>query len=234
MAQRLWPGGDPLGQTVRTDDPKQPERQVIGVVGDSKWLFLDERASGAFYLPLAPSSAGVYAVRSKGNLNETLTSLRDIARTLDPNLPVTRAETMEARIYRSANLRRALVALLGVLGAVTLLLAAAGIYGVAAHSVSVRTREVGIRMALGARGADVLRLIVREHLRLSLVGVTIGVVLSGVGVAFLSSFLFGLTQRDAAVFLGGSFILCSVAVLASYVPARRAVRLDPLRALRHE
>ena len=233
-AQRLWPGQDPLGQTVRMDDPKQPPRQVIGVARDSTWLFLDETPSGALYLPLPPSSAAVFAVRSQGDPTQTLASLRDIVRTLDPDLPLTQAQTMAERIHRSVRLRRALVALLGVLGAVTLLLAAVGIYGVAAHGASVRTREVGIRMALGARAADVLRLIVRENLRLSVVGMVIGLVLSAAGATALSSFLFGLTPRDGTVFLGGAFVLCGVAAVASYVPARRAASLDPVRALRHE
>jgi len=233
-ARRLWPGQDPLGQIVRTDDPKQPPRQVIGIVRDSTWMFLDEAPSGGLYLPLAPSSAAVFAVRSHGNETQTLARLREVARTLDPDVPVTQAQTMEQRIHRSVNLRRAMVALLGVLGAVTLLLAAVGLYGVTAHSASARTREVGIRMALGARGLDVLRLIVRENLWLSSVGITIGLVFSAAGAAVLSSFLFGLTSRDVTVFLGGAFLLCCVAGIASYLPARRAAALDPLRALRHE
>jgi len=233
-AQRLWPGQDPLGQTVRTDDPKQPPRHVIGVVRDSTWLFLDEVPGGTLYLPLPPPSAAVFAVRSRDDPARTLASLRDIARALDPNVPVTQAQTMTERIDRSVNLRRALVALLGVLGAVTLMLAAIGIYGVTAHGVSVRTREVGIRIALGARAADVLRLIVRENIGLSLVGIAIGLVLSTAAAMVLSSFLFGMTPRDGTVFLGGALVLCGLSAVASYLPARRAASLDPLRALRHE
>jgi ABC-type antimicrobial peptide transport system permease subunit len=149
-------------------------------------------------------------------------------------VPVTQAQTMAERIDRSVNLRRALVALLGVLGAVTLMLAATGIYGVTAHGVLVRTREIGIRMALGARAADVLRLIVRENIGLSLVGIAVGLVLSTAAATVLSSFLFGMTPRDGTVFLGGAFVLCGVAAVASYLPARRAASLDPLRTLRHE
>jgi predicted permease len=233
-AQRLWPGQDPLGQIVRMDDPKQPPRQVIGVVRDSTWLFLDEAPAGTLYLPLPPASAAVFAVRFRDDPRRTLASLRDIARELDPNVPVTQAQTMTERIDRSVDLRRALVALLGVLGAMTLILAAIGIYGVTAHGVSVRTREVGIRMALGARGADVLRLIVRENIGLSCAGIAIGLVLSIAAARVLSSFLFGLTPRDATVFLAGAFVLCGLAAVASYLPARRAASLDPLRALRHE
>jgi ABC-type antimicrobial peptide transport system permease subunit len=121
-----------------------------------------------------------------------------------------------------------------VLGGLTLLLASVGIYGVAAHSVSTRTREVGIRMSLGARGSSVLRMIVGESLSLSLIGVAVGLGISAAGAIVLSSFLFGVTSTDAATFVGGAAIFCLVTFVASYIPARRAAHIDPLLALRHE
>lgn len=139
---------------------------------------------------------------------------------------------MEERIRRTVNVRRAVVSLLGVLATLTLLLAAVGIYVVTAHSVSLRTREVGIRMSLGARGVDVLRMVVRENLSLSLVGVAIGLGMSAAGAMVLASYLFGLTSGDATTFAGGALVLCLVSLMASYLPARRAARLDPLVALR--
>jgi ABC-type antimicrobial peptide transport system permease subunit len=160
--------------------------------------------------------------------------MRDIARDFDPDLPVSVAQTMDDRIRRTVNVRRAVVSLLSVLGGLTLLLASVGIYGVAAHSVSMRTREVGIRMSLGARGSDVLRMIVRESLSLSLIGVAAGLGISIVGSMILASLLFGVTSADAATFTGGAVILCLVTLLASYIPARRAAHLDPLLALRRE
>jgi ABC-type antimicrobial peptide transport system permease subunit len=132
------------------------------------------------------------------------------------------------------NLQRAVVSLLGVLGGLTLLLATVGLYGVAAHSVSLRTREVGIRMSLGARAADVFRMIVRENLSLSLVGVAFGLGISIAGSKILTSFLFGLTSTDPLTLIGGATILCLVTIIASVIPARRAANLDPLAALRHE
>jgi ABC-type antimicrobial peptide transport system permease subunit len=141
---------------------------------------------------------------------------------------------MEERIRRTVNIRRAVVSLLGVLGGLTLVLASVGIYGVAAHSVSMRTREVGIRLSLGARAADVLRMIVWEQLSLSLIGVAIGLGISAAGAVLLASFLFGVTTTDAATFVGGALVLCLVSLVASYLPARRAARLDPLLALRRE
>jgi predicted permease len=234
LARSLWPGGDPLGQHVRADGAQEPWRQVVGVAGDAKYLYLTESALGAYYLPLSPASGGTFLVRTTGSLPAALASLTDIASDLDPDLPIARALTMEERIRRTVRLRRAVVSLLGVLGALTVLLASVGIYGVAAHSVSMRTREVGIRISLGARARDVLLMIVRENLSLSLVGLAIGLGLSAVGAALLASYLFGVSADDPATFAGGALVLCLVSVLASYLPARRAARLDPLVALRRE
>jgi putative ABC transport system permease protein len=233
VAQRLWPGGDPIGKRLREADSKEPWREVIGVVRDSKFLSLTESARGAYYVPLR-SPAATFVVRTAGTPGATLSALRDVARDLDPDLPVSQAQTMADRIRRTVNLRRAVVSLLSVLGVLTLVLASVGIYGVAAHSVSMRIREVGIRMSLGARGSDVLRMIVRETLSLSLIGVAVGLAISVAGSMLLASFLFGVTPTDAATFTGGAVILCLVSLAASYIPARRAARLDPLMALRRE
>jgi putative ABC transport system permease protein len=189
---------------------------------------------GGYYVPLPKDSGATFVIRTSGSPRALLASLTDIARDLDPALPIARAQTMEERIHRTVNLRRAVVSMLGVLGTLTLLLASVAIYGVAAHSVAMRTREVGIRISLGARARDVLLMIVRENLSLSLVGLAIGLGLSAVGAALLASYLFGVSADDPATFAGGALVLCLVSVLASYLPARRAARLDPLVALRRE
>ncbi|MGH9374145.1 MAG: ADOP family duplicated permease [Vicinamibacterales bacterium] len=234
LAVSLWPGVDPLGRHVRIAESKEPWREVVGVARDAKYLFLTESPLGAYYVPQSPQSAGTLVVRTAGNPRTTLAALTNVARDLDPDLPLFGAQTMEERIRRTVSLRRAVVSLLGVLGALTLLLATVGIYGVAAHSVSMRTREVGIRMSLGARAADVLRMIVRENLLLSLVGVAIGLGISAAGSTMLGSYLFGVTAADVATFVGGAFVLCLVSLVASYLPARRAALLDPLLALRRD
>jgi ABC-type antimicrobial peptide transport system permease subunit len=132
------------------------------------------------------------------------------------------------------SLQRAAAALFGVFGALALLLASLGIYGVAAQSVSLRTREVGVRMAIGARPMDVFGMFLRESVVLSAIGVAAGLVISGAASVLMTAYLFGLTATDALTFAAGSAVLGVVTVAATYVPAARAARVDPLAALRHE
>jgi putative ABC transport system permease protein len=236
LARALWSGADPIGRRVRIGDRAAPSREVIGVARDAKYLFLTESPIGAYYLPLQPLDGRVTSllVRTRDDPRATLASLTDIARGLDPDLPLFHAQTVDQRIRETVKLRRAAASLVGVLGGLTLLLAAVGIYAVAAHSASVRTREVGIRMSLGARAVDVCRMFVLESLSLTLAGVVIGLGLSAAVSHLLTAFLFGLTPTDAATLAGATMMVCAVSMVASYIPARRAAHLDPLLALRHE
>jgi putative ABC transport system permease protein len=233
LGRRLWPAADPVGHRVRAR-PDDPWLEVVGVAADGKYVSLTESPVGAYYLPLKPGAGGTFVIRSADNPLAARDSLTDIASDLDPDLPVASAQTMDERIRRTLNLRRAVVSLLGVLGALTLMLASVGIYGMAAHNVSTRTRELGIRISLGARASDILRMIIRENVVLSLVGVATGVALSAIGAKMLASYLFGVAAADPATFAGGALVLCFVSLVAGYLPARRAARLDPVLSLRRE
>jgi predicted permease len=236
LAQRLWPGSDPVGQRLREADSKQRWREVVGVVREVKYRGLTEESRGAYYAPLRQRAASPLSlvVRTAGESPATLSSLTNIARSLDRDLPLFHAQTLEDGIRHSINLQRAAASLFGVFGGLALMLAAIGVYGVVAHGVALRTREVGIRMSLGARAADVFRMFVRESLSLALIGVAIGLGISAATSRLLTSFLFGLTATDGITFIGGSMVLCLVAIVATYLPARRAAHVDPLVALRHD
>jgi predicted permease len=233
VARRLWPGGDPIGQRVQEADGREGSREIVGVAADTKFLFPTDSPRGAFYLPQRDASPQ-FVVRTTGPQAAVLAELSAVARSLDPNLPISQHQTMDERIRRTVRLRRAAVSLLAVLAALALALASVGIYGVAANNVSMRTREIGIRMALGARGSQVLRMIVREQLPLTLLGVIVGTALGVVASTLLASFLFGVTPTDGLTLAGAAAILGLVSIAASSLPARRASRLDPLAALRRE
>jgi len=153
---------------------------------------------------------------------------------LDSDLPVYDLSTIEGTMSHTVDLQRGASSLLGVFGVLALFLAALGIYGVTAHGVALRTREIGIRISLGAHAPQVLRMFIGEGCRLAAVGIAIGLMASFAAANVLESFLFGLHGTDAITFTGAAIILGAVAVIASYVPARRAARVDPLRALRHD
>ena len=235
MARRHWPGRDPVGQKIQLG-PDSPEREIIGVVATGKYVSLREPASTFVYLPLQQNyeSGAAIHIRAAGNPELLVPAVREIVRGLDRDLPVFSIQTLADQRRRSLSQEQLLGSLLGIFGLVALVLAAIGIYGVIAYSVSQRTREVGVRMALGARGSDILRLVVGHGMGLALVGVAVGLAAS-VGLARLtSSFLFGVTAGDPLTFGGITLLLVLVALLACSLPARRATRVSPITALRHE
>jgi predicted permease len=246
LSRQLWPGEDAIGKRLQIAgrNSNAPWREVVGVVRDIKGAYLSEPAHGEYYVPLpqradAPLSLVVRTATpamtpTAGEPTAVLSSISNIARDLDRDLPLFKVQLLDENLRHAVNLRRASASLLSVFGLLTLVLAAIGVYGVAAHSASLRIREVGIRMSLGARATDVSRMFLRETLSLAIIGVAIGLALSAAASKLLTAFLFGLTSTDTLTFAACATILCLVALTASYLPARRAAHIDPLVALRHD
>ena len=237
LARRLWPNADALGKHFRLGRTGvRPLLQVVGIVRDGKYVNLVESPRGYLFLPLRqkPSASLVLAVRSSVEAAGLLPAVRRVSQSIDPDLPLFNVRTFAQALRGAADKQQAASSMLAVFGVLALLLAALGMFSVTAHGVALRTREIGIRMSLGARTTDVLALFVRESMSRTLVGVVIGLAASAALSTLLAGFLFGLKATDATAFVTGGVVLCVVTALASYIPARRAARLDPLVALRAE
>ncbi len=236
LARRLWPGEDPIGKRLRLGGPSGPEAEVIGLAGDGKYATIGENARPYIYQPLLQSysSKMTLVVRTTGNPEALSAAIRERIQSLDPNLPVAQITTLAGQVDFALFPARLGAALLGAFGLLALGLAATGIYGVIAYSVSQRTQEFGIRMALGADGADVRRLVLREGLKVVLIGVTAGLALSLAAARLIAGFLYGVGANDPLTFVGVALLLTAVALLACYLPARRATKVDPMVALRVE
>ena len=236
LARQLAPRTDAIGTRFQFAQPGEPWRTIVGIARDSKYGSLTESPQPFLYLPWAQwqRPRASVLVRMRGEAKTVVPLVVNQVRTLDSDLPLYDVSTLEQNIGRSMGVERAASSLLGVFGVLALLLAALGIYGVTAHGVTLRTKEIGIRMALGAQAPHVLGMFVGEGLRFSTVGVAVGLALSATAARILESFLFGLHATDAMTFAAVAVLLCLVALLASYLPARRAAAVEPLRALRHE
>ena len=235
-ARKFWPGEDAIGKRVRfynSSGEQRPWRTVVGLVQDVKQYGLDKEAPTAMYEPLAqfPTTAVTLVVRSAVEPATMIATIRREILGLDKDQAVFNIETMEQLVSDSMALRRFSMFLLGVFAALALLLAAVGIYGVLAQSVSQRTHEIGIRMALGAQTRDVLKLIVSQGMFLTLVGIAIGLLGAFALTRLLASLLFGVGATDPTTFLWIPILLGCVSFFACYVPARRAAKLDPIKAL---
>ena len=234
IAERLWPSINPLGQRLRVLGVDDGWREVVGVAQAGRYDDLTESPARYIYLPLeqSPPASMALVARARSGTGSAIPTLLGAVRSLDPELPIVDVRTFEEVIARSVGKQRAASALLAVLGGVALLLATLGIYGVMSHATTLRVKEIAIRMAMGARAPDVRRLFVRESLRLCLIGVVIGGALAMAIALLISSFLFGLAPGDALMFVAGGLAMCAAAVVATYLPARRAGRVSPLVALR--
>jgi predicted permease len=237
MADRFWPRQNPIGQFVSILGARdtRTRAEVVGVVKTGKYQSLGEDPKSFFYRPLLQDyEPGVQLIVRTAGDAPILDALRHEIRTLDPRLAMVGSETLEQHMQLPLFPARAAGFLLGLFGAVALTLAVVGLYGVMSYSVSQRTREIGVRMALGARRRDVVRLVLGQGLRLTLIGMSIGIVGSLAVTWVLRSVLYGISSTDPISFLGVGIVLTMVALAASYVPARWATRVDPMRALRTE
>jgi predicted permease len=238
MAERYWPGQDPLGKSFTvTSDPKHPTT-IVGVARNSRMSQLYGAFEPIFYLPLAQSYASTETlqIRSQRGAQDMVAEVREIAQSLAPAIPVYGVRTMTEALHGGNGLLffeigASLAAGLGVLG---LILAIVGVYGVMSYAVRQRTQEIGIRMALGARPSDILRIIGRHGLVIVVAGLTAGLLAAWVVGRLVSDFLVGVAPNDPITYVGVSALLAIVAFSASYLPARRASRVDPMVALRYE
>jgi putative ABC transport system permease protein len=235
LAHRVWPNEDPLGKRIRYNNA-DPWGEVVGVVGDVKFDGLHLASTPHLFEPYQQNAWSflVVTIRSPLDRNTLLAAVRREVKTLDPNLPVSNIRMMEEVVAQSLATRRFVLLLFGLFAGLALLLATVGIYGVLTASVSQRTRELGIRMALGATARDVGRLIVGQGLKLVLSGIVIGVVSALALQRVIGKLLFGISPTDPLTFTVIAFLLIAVALLACWIPARRATKVDPLTALRSE
>ncbi|MGC0774078.1 MAG: ABC transporter permease [Candidatus Acidiferrum sp.] len=237
FAQKIWPGQDPIGKIFRTKKDGPPI-QVVGLTRTGKYLFLYETPQLYVYFPLAQRySAGANLfVYTEGDPQLIVSAVRDQIRQLDASLPVFAVTTMEAHVrYGKPLLPARLGAMLvGAFGLLGLILASVGVYGVVSYSVSQRTQEIGIRTALGAQRSNVLGMILKQGMRMALIGTGVGIVLSFLLFRGLRSVLYGVKSTDLVTLAAVSGMLLAVAFVASYVPALRATRVDPVVALREQ
>jgi putative ABC transport system permease protein len=235
MAQRYWPGEDPIGQHILLSWDGQ-EDEIVGIVGDVKHTGLDATVRAMTYWPYArnPYSTMTIAIRTAGDPGQLAKAVTGLVRDMDPALAVAGIKTMEDVVSSSVAQRRFTMLLLTIFAGAALLLAAVGIYGVIAYSVTQRTREIGIRMALGAQQRDVLTMVVKQAVILAGVGIIAGAAGAFAVTRLMEGLLFQVKPADPVTFLAVSVLLGTVAVLASYIPGRRATKVDPVIALRAE
>jgi len=232
LARFLFPGRNPIGQIVNAD---RPDRTVIGVVGDVHHLALEEKSGNEFYIPIRQTQdygSVDLVVRTSLTTSALVPRLREALKPIDPTLATGTLRTMQQIVDKAASPRRFVVLLLGGFAAFALILAALGIYAVISYSVSQRTQEIGIRMALGASAQSLQAGILFQTLTLAAIGMLLGVASSWALARTLSGLLFGVTSTDPATCAAMLLLLTAVAALAGYLPARRASRIDPMAALR--
>jgi macrolide transport system ATP-binding/permease protein len=233
LARRYWPGKDPIGKRITRG---RVASEVVGVVRDGKYVSLAEEPRPYFYLPLAQNydPSTILVVATSGRPKDALGAVSAALRKLDKDLPLTDVKSMDEHLAFSLLPARLIGWLLGIFGGVALALAVVGVYGLMSYSVSRRTREVGVRIALGARPAGVLAMILKQGMRVAAAGLAIGTLAAFALTRFAAALLYDVSPTDAPAFLAAIALLAASALAACYLPARRAAGVDPLRALRWE
>jgi predicted permease len=236
FARRMFPGREAIGSRFNFSGPDKPYWEVIGVAADGKYNSLGEDPKAAYYRPLLRdySTNATLVARITGDAPSALAALRNELQRLDPTLPLYNVETLTDHMNVPLFPFRLAATVLGAFGVLAIVLAAIGIYGVMSYVVAGRTREIGVRVALGAERRDVLLLIIRQGMTLAVMGLAIGLLIAFGVAQLLAKLLFGVSPFDPLTFAGVSLLLGLVAVVACYVPARRATKVDPLIALRYE
>ncbi|PYV43019.1 MAG: hypothetical protein DMG06_12190 [Acidobacteria bacterium] len=236
LARRYFSGQNPIGRRLGRENTLDTE--IVGVVADAKYDELRREISPTVYLPylqvMGDGSAVCFELRTAGNPASLIPAVRRTVEEVDVNLPLFGVTTQTEQIDQSLFQERWIARLSACFGLLALVLAWVGLYGVMSYAVARRTSEIGIRMALGAQPQDVLRLVVRQGMAVTLVGIVIGLGGAMVATRLLASFLFGVRATDPMTFLGAALLMAAVAFLASYIPARRATKVDPMVALRYE
>jgi len=237
FAKHYWPGVEAVGKHIRLDSRAGTLVEIVGIAQTIKYRVTMERPTDFVYLPMAqhPVARMVLMLRSSGDPLQLVKSVKDVVRTLDPNMPLLATRTYED-LYRYAAVDGPGIAidLVSTMGAVGLLLAIAGLYGLVAYNVSRRTREIGIRRALGAANSDVLRLVMGKGIVLVGIGAVIGLAMGSAVEQLFNSMLFNAAGVDVVAYIVVVPLLFLVTMLAAYVPARRASRIAPTQALRYE
>ena len=234
MAKQFWPDQDAIGKRFKFFG-QDYFTEVVGIARDSKYNFIGEGPTPYVYQPLTQVyQPQISLVVKSGNPKAVLGTMRAEAQQMDRNMPLTNVYTLDDIFDQSLWAPRMGAWLLAIFAGLSLVLAVIGIYGVMAYSVTQRQRELGIRMALGASRGDVLRLVVGQGLRLAAMGVVVGLAASFAVTRFVSSLLFGVSATDIVTFVVVPVLLAAAALGASYLPARRATRIDPMVALRYE
>jgi len=236
FARLYWPGQDSLGKRFKSTRAESPWITVVGIIPNARTESLAEAGVPQIYLDVYQTGAKRLAILLRGHLDTAATAelVRGQVQSVDPTLPVSGAQTLSETLSASLSERRFSMEIVALFALTALLLAGLGIYGVISYMVSERTHEIGIRVALGAQRRNILRIVVREGLALALAGVVVGFICAVMVSHLMAGLLYGVKPTDPLTFAGVAFLLIGVALLACYIPARRATRVDPLVALRHE